>query len=101
MAKKTLEITVWDRDIGKNDFIGKFHVLSILLAKLFICLMHLVVSQMVVLVSLAGEVLSLNHSSAICFPRDHFLPTTDLCKGVFVLSMKNFNTVKGLVIHLV
>ena len=23
VAKKTLEITVWDRDIGKNDFIGR------------------------------------------------------------------------------
>lgn len=23
LAKKTLEITVWDKDIGKNDYIGK------------------------------------------------------------------------------
>ena len=50
---------------------------------------------------LAGEVLRLNHSSAIYFPRDHSLTTTDSCKKVFVLSMKNLNTVKGLVIHLV
>ena len=26
LAKKTLEVTVWDRDIGKNDFIGKYFV---------------------------------------------------------------------------
>ena len=49
----------------------------------------------------AGEVLSLNQGSAMLFPKDHSLPTTDSCKGVFILSMKNLNTVKGLVIHLV
>lgn len=30
LAKKTLEITVWDKDIAKNDFIGTSYFIDIL-----------------------------------------------------------------------
>lgn len=70
LAKKTLEVTVWDYDIGKsNDFIGEWHTPESLLGFFFIylhclCLLFLLLSSTLLVCSPCPHSFSLGFRSA-------------------------------------
>lgn len=74
LAKKTLEITVWDYDIGKsNDFIGEWHTPESLLGFFFIylhclCLLFLLLSSTLLVCSPCPHSFSLGFRSAFIPP---------------------------------